>query len=75
LTCLIPVGCGFAGLLAGVLLQQHAQLRATVDVWPETWEVVDWGRVRQLLDEDDRARGRLPDEDDPGDDRHDADGR
>jgi len=63
--CLIPVGCAFAGLLVGMLAQNFTQMRVTADAWQMTREVIDWEKVRQLIDEDDCSHRRLPNDDEP----------
>lgn len=57
LTFLLPFGCVFGGMLFGNLVQQFAMLRANAEVWPVTREVIDFGKVQRLIDEDDWAQG------------------
>ncbi len=57
---LIPVGCGFGGMLFGVFVRDFGMVAATSHTWPVTREVIDWQKVQQLLDEDDREQREPP---------------
>ena len=57
---LIPIGCGFGGMLFGVLVRDFGTLVATTHMWPVTREVIDWQKVQQLLDEGDREQREPP---------------